>query len=257
MNATVSPKGRLVVVGIGPGNVDLLTPRARLALEQAEVVAGYRTYLDLIQDIIRPEQQQFSSAMMQEIDRCRQALHFAEEGKKVALVCGGDPGIYAMAGLVYELAKEQGSICPIEIIPGIAALNACAAVLGAPLMHDFAAISLSDLLTPWPLIEQRLQAAAQADFVIVLYNPKSKKRASQIVRAREIMLEHRCPTTPVGIVSGADRADESVQLTTLTAMLEANIGMQTTVIIGNSQTFIFQDKMITPRGYAKKYGLKS
>jgi precorrin-3B C17-methyltransferase len=256
MNTAFSAKSGLVVVGIGPGHLDLLTPRARFALEQADVVAGYQTYLELIQDLLRPEQQQLSSAMMQELDRCRQALHLAEQGKKVALVCGGDPGIYAMAGLVYELAKEQGSTCPLEIIPGIAALNACAAVLGAPLMHDFASISLSDLLTPWPLIEQRLHAAALADFVTVLYNPKSKKRTRQIVRAQEIMLEHRCPTTPVGIVSGAARAHESVHLTTLARMHEGSIGMQTTVIIGNSQTFIFQDKMITPRGYAKKYGLK-
>ena len=248
--------GSLAVVGIGPGAADLIAPRARLTIEQAEVVAGYRTYLELIAHLIRPEQELLSSAMMQEIDRCRRALALAEEGKQVALICGGDPGIYALAGLVYELARETGSTCRIEIIPGIAALNACAAVLGAPLMHDFAAISLSDLMTPWPLIEKRLQAAAAADFVTVLYNPKSGRRASQIVRAREIMLEHRPPETPVGIVSGAGRSHESVCLSTLDNMLNKEIGMQTTVIIGNSTTFVFRDKMVTPRGYAAKYGLR-
>ncbi|MCI5168272.1 MAG: precorrin-3B C(17)-methyltransferase, partial [Candidatus Electrothrix sp. GM3_4] len=227
---------------------------ARQAIEQAEVVAGYKTYLDLIRHCILPNQDVLSSAMMQEIDRCRRALEMADSGKTVALVCGGDPGIYAMAGLVYELARDTGS-SRIEIIPGIAALNACAAVLGAPLMHDFASISLSDLMTPWELIEKRLHAAASADFVTVIYNPKSKKRTEQIVRAQEIMLAHRDPQTPVGIVSGASREHESVCLTTLEKMLDKEIGMQTTVIIGNNATFVFGDKMVTPRGYSTKYGL--
>ena len=243
------------MVGTGPGAVDLITPRARQAIEQAEVVMGYKTYLDLVTDCITPDQQVISSAMMQEIDRCRKALALADKGKKVALVCGGDPGIYAMAGLVYELVRETGSKSRIEIIPGIAALNSCAAILGAPLMHDFAAISLSDLMTPWEIIEKRLQAAAMADFVTVIYNPKSKKRTTQIVRAREIMFAYRKPDTPVGIVTGATRPHESVCLTSLQAMLDADIGMQSTVIIGNSQTFIHNDKMITPRGYTDKYGL--
>jgi precorrin-3B C17-methyltransferase len=251
-NAT---SGWLAVVGIGPGALDLITPRARRAIEQAEIVIGYRTYLDLITDLLSPEQELLSSAMMQEIDRCRHALASAESGKKIVLICGGDPGIYAMAGLVYELAQVQGSSCRIEIIPGIAALNACAAVLGAPLMHDFAVISLSDLMTPQPLIEQRLHAAASADFVIALYNPKSVRRTEQIVRARDILLEHRPDTVPVGIVSGAGRSHESVCLTDIRRMLESDIGMQTTVLIGNSRTFVFQGKMITPRGYADKYGL--
>lgn len=247
--------GTLAVVGTGPGAADLITPRARLSIEQADIVVGYKTYLGLVMDFIGPEQEVISSAMMQEIDRCRKALALADGGRQVALVCGGDPGIYAMAGLVYELVRETGSTSRIEIIPGIAALNSCAAILGAPLMHDFAAISLSDLMTPWEMIEKRLQAAAMADFVTVMYNPKSKKRTTQIVRAREIMLEHRAPSTPVGIVSGATRAHETVRLTSLADMLEEEIGMQTTVIIGNSATFIFGDKMVTPRGYSAKYGL--
>lgn len=253
----IEQSGILSVVGTGPGAVDLVTPRARLAVETADVVVGYATYLELVTEFIRPDQEVISSAMMQEIDRCRKALELADAGRKVALVCGGDPGIYAMAGLVYELVRETGSTSRIDIIPGIAALNSCAAILGAPLMHDFAAISLSDLMTPWQVIEKRLQAAAMADFVTVIYNPKSKKRTTQIVRAREIMLEQRDPQTPVGIVSGATRPHETVRLTTLAGMLDEEIGMQTTVIIGNSTTFIFQDKMVTPRGYTAKYGLNS
>lgn len=193
--------------------------------------------------------------MMKEVDRCRQCLDLAGGGRKVALVSGGDPGIYAMAGLVFELARERGDSCKIEVIPGIAALNACAARLGAPLMHDFAAVSLSDLLTPWPLIEKRLQAAAAADFVIVLYNPKSKKRTEHIVKARDIILAHRSPDTPVGIVTAATRENESMTLTTLQKMLDAEITMQSAVIIGNSMTFAWQNFMVTPRGYSGKYTL--
>ncbi len=255
MTTTHQQTGSLAVVGAGPGAVDLITPRARQAIEQADVVVGYKTYLDLVTDCISPGQQVISSAMMQEIDRCRKALALADDGSRVALVCGGDPGIYAMAGLVYELVRETGSRIRVEIIPGIAALNSCAAILGAPLMHDFAAVSLSDLMTPWEIIEKRLQAAAMADFVTVIYNPKSKKRTTQIVRAREIMLAYRRPETPVGIVTGATRPHETVNLTSLQSMLAAEIGMQSTVIIGNSQTFVFGDTMITPRGYTDKYGL--
>ena len=250
-----SRNGSLMVVGIGPGAIDLMAPRARTALEQAEIVVGYRTYLDLVRDCLNPASEVISSSMMQEIDRCRKALELAEEGRSVALVCGGDPGIYAMAGLVFELAKSMNAKAPIDIIPGIAALNSCAAILGAPLMHDFAAISLSDLMTPWEMIERRLEAVAPVDFVVVIYNPRSKKRTDQIVRTREIMLTHRSPDTPVGIVSGATREHETVRLTTLANMLDEEIGMQTTVIIGNSQTFVWRDKMVTPRGYSKKYGL--
>jgi precorrin-3B C17-methyltransferase len=247
--------GSLSVVGLGPGATDLMAPRARAALETAEVVVGYRTYLDLVRDCLNPASEVLSSSMMQEIDRCRKALELAEEGKRVALVCGGDPGIYAMAGLVFELAKTMDATVPIDVIPGIAALNSCAAILGAPLMHDFAAISLSDLMTPWELIVRRLEAVAPAEFVVVIYNPKSKKRTDQIVKTREIMLAYRSPDTPVGIVSGATREHETVRLTTLEKMLDEEIGMQTTVIIGNSQTFVWRDKMVTPRGYSRKYGL--
>ena len=218
------------------------------------MVVGYQTYLDLIPELLDGKEV-VSSQMMKEVDRARQCLALAAGGKSVALVSGGDPGIYAMAGLVFEMARERGDRVRIEVIPGIAALNACAARLGAPLMHDFAAVSLSDLLTPWELIEKRLAAAAEADFVIALYNPKSKKRTEHIVRAREIILAHRGPDTPVGIVTGATRENETVTLTTLGQMLEAEITMQSCVLIGNSSTFAWQGYMVTPRGYTGKYQL--
>jgi len=193
--------------------------------------------------------------MMKEVDRCRKSLDLAAGGKKVALISGGDPGIYAMAGLAFEMARENGFVIPIEVIPGIAALNACASRLGAPLMHDFAAISLSDLLTPWEVIEKRLEAAASADFVIVIYNPKSKRRTDQIARAREIIARHRGPDTPVGIVTAATRENERVAISTLGKFLDEEIGMQSSVIIGNSKTFQWGEYLVTPRGYDSKYAL--
>jgi precorrin-3B C17-methyltransferase len=231
-----------------------MTLAASEVLKNAEVIIGYKTYLDLIPEFLS-DKEVLSSEMMKEVDRCRKALEIASSGKQVALVSGGDPGIYAMAGLVFEMAREAGSSCTIEIIPGLAAINSCAARLGAPLMHDFAAISLSDLLTPWELIEKRLQAAADADFVTAIYNPRSKRRTKQIVRAREIFLAHRDPKTPVGIVTAATRDNEKIVITTLEEMLKQEIGMQSTVIIGNSQTFTWKDLMITPRGYGGKYQL--
>jgi len=212
-----------------------------------------------------------SSGMRQEVDRCAKAVELAQEGKTVAVICSGDPGIYAMAGLVFELlsaeARKRGSVeaktsvlsdlsaseLSVEIIPGIPALSACASRLGAPLMHDFASISLSDLLTPWELIEKRIEAAASADFVIVIYNPKSKGRQDHIKKARDIILKHRSPDTPVGIVKGATRENETVAITDLKNMLNKEIDMQSTVIIGNSNTFTWKDRMVTPRGYAGKY----
>ncbi len=246
------------VVGTGPGGMDHLTPAASKAIVTADVIIGYRTYLDLLPELLAGKEV-LSSSMMQEVDRCAKALELARSGKRVALVSGGDPGIYAMAGLVFEMAAEQesepGKAPVIEIIPGIAAINGCAARLGAPLMHDFAAVSLSDLLTPWELIEKRLEAVAMADFVVALYNPKSKKRTEHIIRAQEIFLQRRPGSTPVGIVTAATRKDEVITLTTLEAMLDADIGMQSTVIIGNTSSFVWNGYMITPRGYRRKYQL--
>lgn len=231
-----------------------MTLAACEVLNQAEVIVGYKTYLELIPDFLVGKEV-ISSEMMKEVERCRLALDTAATGRRVALVSGGDPGIYAMAGLVYELARESGFAGTIEVVPGLAAINSCAARLGAPLMHDFAAISLSDLLTPWELIEKRLTAAAMADFVTAIYNPRSKRRTDQIVRAREIFLAHRDPSTPVGIVTAATRDNEKITVTTLAEMLNHEITMQSTLIIGNSQTYTWNDLIITPRGYGNKYKL--
>ena len=253
-NSSGGGNGILSVVGTGPGALDYLIPAARRELENAEVVVGYRTYLDLIAEIIDGKQT-ISSAMMQEVDRVGQALDIAEKGKRVVLVSGGDPGIYAMAGLVYEIAGLRNSRVEIRIVAGIAALNSCAERLGAPLMHDFATVSLSDLLTPWELIEKRIRAAAEADFVVVIYNPRSKKRDWQLTRAMEILAGVRAPTTPVGMVRGATREDEQVRISTIETFNPADADMQTTVVVGNSTTFISNGKMITPRGYRDKYKL--
>ncbi len=247
-------RGAVIVVGTGPGSLDHITPAAVRSIRDADVIIGYRTYLDLLPDLLVGKEV-ISSSMMQEVERCCSALRMAEEGKRVVMVSGGDPGIYAMAGLLFEIAAEVGSETGIEVVPGIAAVNSCAARLGAPLMHDFATISLSDLLTPWETIERRLHAAASADFVIAIYNPKSKKRVEHIARAREILLQYRNPQTPVGIVRAATRLDESVLLTDLEHLLEAEITMQTTVIVGNSRTYSWRGRMVTPRGYRDKYRL--
>ncbi len=273
--ATAQNKGKIYIVGTGPGSVEHITPYAQEVIRNSDVIVGYGTYLELIKELIE-DKEIVSTGMTQEIDRCQKAVKLAMNGKTVSVISGGDPGIYAMAGLVFELlraAEQQNSrtaeqqfvdttallhycataLPDVEVIPGISALNACAARLGAPLMHDFASISLSDRLTPWELIEKRLDAAAKADFVIILYNPKSKGRAEHIDRARKIILKCRKPETPVGIVKGAMRGDERIIITDLKNMLEHDIDMQTTVIIGNSQTFVWNDRMITPRGYEKKF----
>ncbi len=227
-----------------------MTGEAATAIENAEVIVGYHTYLDLIAEQIEGKTI-VGSGMMQEIERCEEAVRQAVCGCNVAVVSSGDPGIYGMAGLVLELIlKLRPEERPeVHVIPGVSAVGAAAAALGAPLMHDFAVISLSDLLTPWELIEKRVLAAAQADFVIALYNPKSTRRTSQIEKVKEILLAHRSPATPVGIVRNATRADEEIQLSTLAHFTEEKIDMFTVVIIGNSQTFTSDGYMVTPRGY--------
>ncbi|WP_205749205.1 precorrin-3B C(17)-methyltransferase [Desulfopila sp. IMCC35008] len=246
--------GLINVVGTGPGGVEHITPEALDCLKKSDVIIGYSTYLELISPFIEGKKV-LSSAMMQEVDRCIRAFEEADDGATVSIVSGGDPGIYAMAGLIYEIAVERDSDVDIHIVPGIAAVNGCAARLGAPLMHDFAAISLSDLLTPWEVIEKRLDAAASADFVIAIYNPKSKKRKDHIVKARDIVSQHRSGKTPVGIVTAATRGHEEIHVTTLDDMDMDKINMQSTVIIGNSKTFSWKGKLITPRGYSDKYRL--
>lgn len=243
--------GKLWVVGLGPGDVLHLTPAARAAIEQADCIAGYKTYLELIPELIEGKEL-LSSGMRQEVERCQLALDRAEAGAKVALVCSGDAGVYGMAGLILELL--DGRELDVEMVPGISAVQAAASRLGAPLMHDFSVISLSDLLTPWPLIRQRLNAAGSADFVVALYNPKSRGRTSQIGAAQQILLRHRGPQTPVGIVRNACRAGEEVTVTTLAEMLACEIDMFSLVVIGNSSTYLdTAGRLVTPRGYAGKY----
>ncbi len=245
-------RGKIYIVGTGPGEIEHITPKALEVIREAEVIVGYKTYLDLIQELIK-NKEIISTGMTEEIDRCKKAIELAFSGKTVAVISGGDPGIYAMAGLIFELLKERQTVVDnlpfIKVVPGISALNACAARLGAPLMHDFASISLLDRLTPWEFIEKKIESAVIADFVIVLYNPGSKGRPKHINRTREIILKYRKPETPVGIVKSAMRKNEKVIITNLKDMLDNNIDMQSTVIIGNSQTFIWNGVMITRRGY--------
>ena len=233
------------MVGLGPGDKNLLAPAALEAIRLSDVIVGYKTYLELIEDLIEGKEI-ISSGMRKEIDRAQMAIDFAQQGKTVAVVSSGDPGVYGMAGIVLELA---GDSVQVEVVPGITAATAAAAALGAPLMHDFAVISLSDLLTPWVKIMNRLEAAGLGDFVVVLYNPKSHGRQTHIETAREMLLWHKDPDTPVGIVRCAKRGTESVVITTLRDMLKEEIDMLTTVIVGNSQTRVENGKMITPRGY--------
>jgi adenosylcobyric acid synthase len=243
---------KLYVVGIGPGSLDQMTPVAREAIAEAQVVAGYSTYLDLITPLLDGKEV-VSSGMMREVERCEEALRLARAGRTVALVSSGDAGIYGMAGLVLELADEDPEAPEIVVVPGVSAVQAAAAALGAPLMHDFTVISLSDLLTPWDLIERRLVAAATADFVVALYNPRSKGRVRHLERAREILLAARPATTPVGIVRNASRPGEERVVTTLERLLDHEVDMFSLVIIGNSATFVDgRGRMVTPRGYENR-----
>ena len=237
-------------MGTGPGAVEHLSDRARDALASAQVIVGYTTYINLIKDLIG-DREVISTGMTKEKERCQQAVEAAASGRRVAVVSSGDPGVYGMAGLVLEIMESSGLLgkLPVEVVPGITSATASAAKLGAPLMHDFAVISLSDLLTPWKTIEARLEAAARSDFVVVLYNPASKKRTRQIEKAREILLLHRQPQTSVGIVKNTAREKESVIITTLDCMTEHSIDMLSTVIVGNSSTRRAGDFIITPRGY--------
>jgi precorrin-3B C17-methyltransferase len=253
---TEGARGKLYLVGFGPGNAEHITVRAKEAIAEAEVVIGYKTYIDLVHRLLDGKKIIYTG-MTEEIDRAQAAIDLASTGKKVALISSGDVGIYGMAGLAFELLAgmrwdpEKG--VEVEVVPGVTALSSCASVLGAPITHDFAAISLSDLLTPWEVIEKRLHAAASADFVIALYNPKSGRRTRQIVLAREILLQHKRPDTPVGIVKSGHRSGQHVVITDLSGMLDFEIGMLTTILIGNAETRVYRDRMITPRGYRGKY----
>jgi precorrin-3B C17-methyltransferase len=253
-------KGKLYVVGVGPGNHDHMTYRAKQVIEESEVIVGYETYVGLVEDLIQGKEV-YRYAMTQEVDRANQAIGFAEKGKIVSLVSSGDPGIYGMVGLIYEILAEKGwdkdRDIYVECVPGVSSLNSCAALVGSPLMTDFAVVSMSDLLVPWDMIVKRVEAAALGDYVTVIYNPASKKRIHQLHDTRQIFLKHRKPETPVAIVKGAYRETQQVVITTLDRMLEHQdmLGMITTVIVGNSSTYNYKGMMINPRGYTSKYEL--
>ena len=241
-------EGKIYVIGIGPGGKENMTYEAIQIFNDVECVVGYKSYIELIREMIA-DKEVISSGMKKEIERCELCFDIAEQGKKVAIVSSGDAGIYGMAGLIYEVAKRRDSKIEIEVVCGVTSSTAAASILGAPLMHDYAVISLSDLLTPWELIEKRVNYAAQGDFVTTIYNPKSMERTWQIEKVKEIFLSVRDKNTPVGIVRNAKRADESLVITTLEFMTDHDIDMFSTVIIGNSQSYIWQNKIITPRGY--------
>ncbi len=244
--------GQLFLIGTGPGQLDQMTPAAQTAVSCADAVIGYSLYIDLITPLLRPGQIVEALPITQERQRAQRAIELAQWGLTVAVVSSGDCGIYGMAGLVLEELRANGwdgKTPKVQVFPGITALQAAASRVGAPLMHDFCAISLSDLLTPWEVIEKRLKAAAQADFITALYNPRSRTRTEQIATAQAIFLKYRDPMTPVAIVHSAYRQDEEITLTTLEKLLETPIDMLTTVLIGNQSTRTYSDWMITPRGY--------
>jgi cobalt-precorrin 5A hydrolase/precorrin-3B C17-methyltransferase len=229
-----------------------MTPAAQTAISEADVVVGYTLYIDLIKSLLRPGQIVQSLPITQERHRAEVAIGFAKWGLTVAVVSSGDAGIYGMAGLVLEQLRDRGwdgKTPGVQVFPGISALQAAASRVGTPLMHDFCAISLSDLLTPWETIEKRLKAAGEADFIVALYNPRSRNRIQHIAIARDIFLQFRSPETPVAIVRSAYREDESITLTTLDKMLDEPIDMLSTVLIGNQSTDLYENWMITPRGY--------
>jgi precorrin-3B C17-methyltransferase len=248
--------GKILLVGFGPGSHEHMTFRARAAIEESDVVIGYSTYIGLVKDLLKGKEI-IRKGMTEETDRAVEALEHAQKGKVVALVSSGDIGVYGMAGPSYEVLFQAGwkpgGDIEVELVPGTTALSSCAARVGSPLTHDFCSISLSDLLTPWPTIAARLDAAAASDFVIALYNPKSGRRRQQIVEAQRIFLKYRSPETPVAIVKSAYRKLEKIQMVTLNEMSDCDIGMLTTVLIGNSSTFLKEGLMVTPRGYANKY----
>lgn len=238
---------KLYVVGIGPGEYEQMTIRAARVLHGCEVIVGYTVYVDLVREHFSGKEF-LTTPMRREEERCRMAFEQASKGRTTAMICSGDAGVYGMSGLVLELGTEYTQV-EVEIIPGVTAANAGAAVLGAPLMHDFSVISLSDLMTPWETIEKRLLAAAQADFVICLYNPSSKKRHDYLKKACDLMLRYKVPETVCAAVEAIGRPGERMQLFTLQELREAEVNMFTTVFVGNSQTRVIGESMVTPRGY--------
>ncbi len=238
---------KLYVVGIGPGKVEGMTYEAARVLGESDVIVGYTVYVDLVKDRF-PDKTFLTTPMRREVERVELALAEAAKGKTVAMVCSGDPGVYGMSGLCEELAAKHPGV-EVVTVPGVSAVLSGAAILGAPLMHDFAVISLSDLMTPWATIEKRLRAAAAADFVICLYNPSSHKRKDYLARACEIVLEAASPETVCGVAQNIGREGENIRTMTLRALRDTEVDMFSTVFIGNSHTRIIGGRMVTPRGY--------
>lgn len=258
----------LHIVGLGPGDASLLAPMALAALERSRAIFGYGRYIDLLPPELREGKRIAATGMTREIERCEAALDAALGGEESAIVCSGDPGIYAMAGLIYDLMEERGlnsADLAVSVVPGIPAVCAAAALLGAPLMHDFAAISLSDLLTPWERIEKRLYHAFAGDFIVALYNPRSKGRQDHLARALEMARAEREGGTPVGLVRNAFRENQRVTVSTLRTFSPEDADMLSILLIGNSATRILPApgdqplswdhgaRMYTPRGYMEKY----
>ncbi len=235
------------MIGIGPGDFEQMTGRAAEAMKKSDVIVGYTVYVDLVKPYF-PDSSFLATPMMKEVERCRIAFEEAEKGKTVSMICSGDAGVYGMAGLMYEVGVDYPDT-ELEIIPGVTAASSGAAVLGAPLIHDFCLISLSDLLTPWEKIENRILGASQADFVICLYNPSSHKRRDYLQKACDLMLRYKSPETVCGTVSRIGREGEEARVMTLKELRDAEVDMFTTVFVGNSQTKEINGKMVTPRGY--------
>ena len=242
--------GKLFVVGIGPGDRDRMTAQELRALEQSDVIVGYQTYTNLVKKIF-PDKEYFENGMRQEIERCRKCIELAKSGKTISLVCSGDAGVYGMASPLLKTAEAE-DFDEVEIVPGITAALSGAALLGAPIGHDFCVISLSDLLTPWEQIEKRLKAAAEGDFCIVLYNPSSRKRADYLKRACQILMTEKSAQIPCGYVRNIGREGTESKVCTLGALAEAEVDMFTTVFIGNYMTKIVNGRLVTPRGYEEQ-----
>lgn len=238
---------KVIIVGIGPGNYENMTIKADETLKSCDVIVGYNVYVDLVKERYK-EKEFLTTPMTKEVDRCQMALDEAAKGKNVAVVCSGDSGIYGMAALIYELRGEK-DLPEIEVIPGITAASSGGAILGAPLTHDFAVISLSDRLTPWKKIEKRLEAAAMGDLSIVIYNPKSKGRPDHLKRACDILLKYLPEDRICGIAQHIGRAGENKRTLTLKQLRDADADMFCTIFIGNEMTKYIGENMVTPRGY--------
>lgn len=249
-------EGCLAVIGIGPGSDQHITPIALDAIAASDTVIGYSTYIRLVKHLVKGKNV-IRTGMTEEIHRARAAIEEARSGRKVCLVSSGDAGVYGMLSLVYQVLEEmnwkEGDSPTLQVLPGISAINSCASLIGAPLGHDYCCISLSDLLTPWPSIVRKIECAAEADFIIGFYNPASGRRQRQIVKAKEILMKFRSGATPVSIIKSAYRRQQEIVLSDLANFLGYEIGMNSTVIVGSTQTYVYNGKMITPRGYSNKY----